>query len=424
MNKDILVASYYFPPNPGIGGRRMAKFCKYLVQKGYTVHVISVENPHSESSQWINEVKHQNIKVYPLPLNYPKVLMEASDTQEKKRTFVKRIHYKLVSYYYSKIQKKRIYDPTFLWEQKFNELAKELILKNKINNIIVSVSPHYYAWYATKLKKILPTLNLIVDFRDPWLTLRDFGLQIMTEQQKKNEQKIISETIADADYIISPSNFVLDEFRKYSIDINRMIEVPHAYDLDDIKLFLDPASQLVKGDPDKVKFIYPGTLYSDILPSLLKLNDSLNYLKKANIKIYNKLQFDFFVDQTHYSDYFREHSIVKFRKPIGKKIFEEVSKSSVILILYAEHNKNYRTTKFYEFLPFKKTYLYIGPEGDTFNFIRKNKLGVSFNNSSDLKEIELYFENIENYIDNYSPLIDFNEFSFDKQTDRLISFLK
>jgi hypothetical protein len=422
MDKHILVASYYFPPYPGIGGRRMAKFCKYLVQRGYTVHVINVENPHTASSAWTEETRNEHIRVYSLPLCYPRALSMDHDTQKKSKSLFSGLAYRLVHSFYSLTQKKRVYDLTFLWEKQFTSLAETLIRKHNIVNFIVSVSPHYYSLYASRLKKRFPHLNLIIDFRDPWITLRDFGLQSMSARQKESEKNIISETVSAADYLISPSSFVLNEFKPYLRKDDHLIEIPHAYDWDDIEPFIN--EQTAATPSDLLHFIYPGTLYTDILPSLLKLNEALNEIKNKHPLIYHKIRFDFYVDEQHYGAHFKEHSHVKFHKPVGKNIFEKVSRSSVILILYAEHNKDYRTTKFYEFMPFRKPYLYIGPKGNTYDFIENYKLGRSFFEKEPAEKIAAYIVALSEGTQNYDPLMDSDDFSFSRQTDRLISLFK
>ena len=76
MNKNILLLSYVFPPYPGIGGRRWAKFAKYLSRKGYTVHVICAKNPFSDISLWMKDVQNDpNIIVYPISPEYPSILL-------------------------------------------------------------------------------------------------------------------------------------------------------------------------------------------------------------------------------------------------------------------------------------------------------------------------------------------------------------
>jgi hypothetical protein len=43
--KTILIICYGFPPFPGIGGRRWAKFSKYLSSYGFNINVIASKNP-------------------------------------------------------------------------------------------------------------------------------------------------------------------------------------------------------------------------------------------------------------------------------------------------------------------------------------------------------------------------------------------
>jgi hypothetical protein len=79
--------------------------------------------------------------------------------------------------------------------------------------------------------------------------------------------------------------------------------------------------------------------------------------------------------------------VVIFRKPIGNKIFKEIANAHYVIILLSEHNKNYLTSKFFEYLPYRKPYFYIGPEGHVSNTILTEELGViaeSINNLSEL----------------------------------------
>ena len=73
MNKKVLIVCYSFPPYPGIGGRRWAKFSKYIKLLGTEVFVISSKNPFNEKSNWTTDI--EGINVTRLPLIYPKALI-------------------------------------------------------------------------------------------------------------------------------------------------------------------------------------------------------------------------------------------------------------------------------------------------------------------------------------------------------------
>ena len=64
-NKKILIITFTFPPKPGIGGRRWAKFAKYLHQKKVSFDILTFEKKSSEKSKWCDDVEpfKQNIYV-------------------------------------------------------------------------------------------------------------------------------------------------------------------------------------------------------------------------------------------------------------------------------------------------------------------------------------------------------------------------
>jgi hypothetical protein len=69
---------------------------------------------------------------------------------------------------------------------------------------------------------------------------------------------------------------------------------------------------------------------------------------------------------------------VKSANSIGDKIFSEIAKSDFCIIFLAEHNRNFFTTKYFEYLPLQKPYLFIGPEGKVSKEIEANKMGCSW----------------------------------------------
>ena len=65
------IVSYTFPPSTEIGGRRWAKFSKYLVKSGHEVTVICANNG---INQEFYEKEFSGIEVKVLPKCYPEWL--------------------------------------------------------------------------------------------------------------------------------------------------------------------------------------------------------------------------------------------------------------------------------------------------------------------------------------------------------------
>ena len=80
MSEQVLIISYTFPPTPGIGGRRWAKFAKYFALKGYRVQVICATNPFSDTSIWDRDTLSENIIKVFVPHKYPGSLLGVPQT--------------------------------------------------------------------------------------------------------------------------------------------------------------------------------------------------------------------------------------------------------------------------------------------------------------------------------------------------------
>ena len=72
--KNILLVCFSFPPFPGIGGRRWAKFAKYLSKQNVNVHVLAAKNEPGTISEWDHDVKSEKIKIHQIPLGLSGVL--------------------------------------------------------------------------------------------------------------------------------------------------------------------------------------------------------------------------------------------------------------------------------------------------------------------------------------------------------------
>ena len=143
--KHILIISYTFPPAEGIGGRRWAKFAKYLVTKGYIVHVLTA-NQSTTSSSWRTDVQKENIYVYKLPIRYPKVLLEIP------HSFYQKVLYKIWLILFKLYSKGTTIDRSMFWK-------KALIKKSLFNDVLLHVQGHSAQPLSIKKLTILANLK-------------------------------------------------------------------------------------------------------------------------------------------------------------------------------------------------------------------------------------------------------------------------
>ena len=73
--KKVLIIAYKFPPAHGVGGRRWAKFAKYLAREGYEVYVITSKFPSGDIS-WEDDVQSEHIRVFNYKSMFPTFLQK------------------------------------------------------------------------------------------------------------------------------------------------------------------------------------------------------------------------------------------------------------------------------------------------------------------------------------------------------------
>lgn len=410
----ILLVNFGFPPNDGIGGRRWAKLSKFLAKKGYEVHVIMAEKYTAKDSPWTKDVNHSNIKIAQLPLNYPNVFNEVHGVVDK-------IKAKFLRTWYSLVQDKRIYDKAFLWEEQYLKAATELIQKHQIKNVIVTGAPFYLFYYTTKLFKQFPDLHFIADYRDPWLGAANYGMEVLSPEKFQKEVEYQNEVAKYASYITAPNDFMLADIKKeVTVASNvKYVAIPHSYDEQDISGYSTFNIQ-----HSKITFVYGGALYTGIEKTLKSLKLFLDELKNNNRSLYDKVLFKIYAPETHFKSWFTEHKeAVSIQAPIGNNIFNELQNAHFTLLFLAEHNKNYQTTKFFEYMGFRKPFVLLGVKGYVSEFLEKNKLGVCFSDQ-ELNKLSELISDPDRVYASFNSTYDVSQHSLDRVGEGLIKLLK
>lgn len=421
MNKHILLVCYVFPPYPGIGGRRWAKFAKYFAKKGCTVHVINAQNPFSEISNWTEDVQSANIHIHSLPLRYPSVLV----TQPK--NILEKFFYHAWVKILPLFSKGTIYDRALFWKKMILKHAFALIEKHNITSVIVSGAPFHLLHHCLDIKKKYPHITLLSDFRDPWTDGKTYGMGALSKNRLEYEKKLEKETILYSDYISYPSQeFIDNNFKKkYShllknVDEKFMV-IPHGFDEDDFKnLPVDTVAQA----EGPVKFLYAGSMYTGIDHILDLFINALLKIKSESPELYKRLQFDFYTDTVQYEALFKKSNldVVRFYKPIkSREYFSKMAETDfIILFLSFPWNLNL-TTKVVESLPLRKRLLAFSEKSFVTDYIQSNRIGNVIYPDQNLQE--RFFNVVTDYLagkDDFDTNFNAAQFSYNVLADKLL----
>jgi hypothetical protein len=380
VNNNIIIVCWDFPPHHSIGGRRWAKIAKVFLGLGYNVTVITGKlNKTNKNFLWINEDDFRKMNVYYCSEHF---LIKWLNDYDSPLSFLKiRIAGRILRLFCSGT----IFDKANAIKKNFIKVISFAIVKHDVRQIFVTGAPFNLLYYCTFIKGKFPSVKIVSDYRDPWINAQNYGMKNLSLARKNAEILKQKEVFKWSDFVTAPNKFLLQEIKSSepTSKINaRFIELPHAYDPDDVLPNNTPFEKKI----GLVKLIYGGTLYLGIDEHLKFLNESLSFVKT---KINTCADFvKFYTADKNKSELFSANAdCVQFNSPIGDKIFNEVLSSDYIIILLSEHNKNYLTSKFFEFLPYGKPYIYIGPQGFVSEKIEKEQLGFHLKKREDLWKI-------------------------------------
>jgi len=419
MNRSILIILYTFPPFPGIGGRRWAKFTKYLALKGYKVHVICSENVFKEYSLWMEDIKNENIKVYTLPSKYPQVMLHEVGS------FLDKIFYRFWKMYFSIYSKGVIFERVMFWRKQLQQKASEIIEEENIKNVIVSIPPYRLATYSIALKQKYKYVNLIIDYRDPWTDNKSFhGFNNISPSRLKYEQELEQHVLETADKIISVSSQMSDNLKERNIEKTKVITIPNGFDPSDI---FPIANSGLNVSEDKIRFVYGGTLYNDLEYVIIPLISYLTKLKESNQLLYNRLSFEFYGSlniELKRKLMNSGNSNIHINTPVSLKEMQQILGESSFGLLFTPPSYSVVfNTKFCEYLANRKPILLFSYPCEASDFLIKNKLGFYVNPWQIEKELDFFFDNIDSIKDGFNSEFDLTPFSIPFLTNEIEKLL-
>ncbi len=373
----ILIICHTFPPAPGIGGRRWAKFAKALARRGHPVHVICARPPRgSTTSPWTIDVEHSGITVHALPRRYPAVI-----TRWPIVRLVDKVKYHLWIRLLPWLCRGNHLDTAIFWRKQLLHKAGDLINAHGIRNVIVSGAPFRSLVHALELKRTHPSIRLVGDLRDPWTWGHLYGLRHLPPERFAQELAMERAVIEGMDAVISPGMEIIRHLHTaYPAHAAKCVQLPHALDPDD----LPTETRERTGPPSRL--IYAGTWYgtTEADAYLHALITAFRNLRARAPERTEQVLFDLYIttnDTTAPQAMVRAADLqdtIRFHGPLpSTAMFQRIAEADAAIVFTPADIKDVISTKFNELFHLRIPVVHVGAPGAISDLLAKHGLGFS-----------------------------------------------
>ena len=378
MNK-ILIISYYWPPAGGSGVQRWLKFAKYLPKNNWQPIIYTPKNPYFEVK---DEALCKDIpieaEIWKTPVWEPYALKDklfGKSGKSKSAGVIsnkKSLKNKLLNWVRGNFF---IPDPKVYWVKPSIKILLKKIKEEGIEHIITTGPPHSMHLIGLGLKKSIPNLKWIADFRDPWSELDLLDEFHLSNSSRKKHQDLEKQVLKNADVTLTVSETWVKDLKR--LGANRVELITNGYDTADFELRPKINDKFIIG--------YYGLL--NHLRNPKNLWKTLNSLCEQNTEFNDKLEIHLSgnIDAEVIAK-IESHPYLKAKvKQLGylshAEVLSEYNEASVLLLLLFNSKSgigNY-PGKIFEYFASKRAILAFGPEdSDTEKLIQKTKTGVFF----------------------------------------------
>ncbi len=339
MLTEVVLVNFKSPPFIGIGGRRWGKMTKALLRQGVKVHLVRVNWGHQDSQQVPDWMNHPLLVEHVVPC---------------------RFHSK-ASLWHKCVETTRKWKASLLGEYSIYDEGRDCIsgLTNTLSTIVSQASIEAFIVTGPPFSWIVEVTNWVsvhareariwVDIRDPWLTANNWGMSALSKRQRKLEQARYARVMQATDYVSSPTFSILEEMPQLKANC-RKIHFPHFFDWEDW--------HACNGLEIREKtWVYSGQFY-------VGLEDYISRLRAIIEQEGLSAKWYFFSkDHDKFNHFLGDLPQVVISQDIGGEVYAKLAQAEGLILCLADYNKDYFTTKYYDYLPSGKPILYIGPLG-------------------------------------------------------------
>ncbi len=397
--KKILIITYYWPPSGGAGVQRWLKFVKYLREFGWEPVIYTALNgeiPVVDKS--LEKDVPANLTVLKTPIwepysVYKKFIGRKKDdkidssflSENKNPGLAEKISVWIRGNFF-------IPDARKFWIKPSIKYLSEYIRDNDIRFVISTGPPHSMHLIAQGLKKKLPQLKWVADFRDPWTNIDFYDKLMLTSLADRKHHKLEMGVLKNADVVLSVGHTMNEEFKEMyrnagGTQLEKFQVITNGYDDEDV-------SKTVLETDKKFSIAHIGTLVKDRNPDTLwkvlseLVKENLDFKKKLEIKLVGKI--DIFVKE-RIEKYGLQRYINKIDYLPHSEVILEQQRSKVLLLLVnnTRNAKGILTGKFFEYLSAGRPVLAIAPpDGDIAVILKETGAGLlsDFNDYAGMKK--------------------------------------
>lgn len=382
QEKKILIITYYWPPAGGPGVQRWLKFAKYLPEFGWKPIIFTPENPsYPLLDESLMKDVPDNLEIIKTKIWEPYQLAEKLNKSNKK--------FKAGQFDVGKNQSWKsklsiwvrgnffIPDARVFWVKPSAKFLEQYLKENKIDVVVTSGPPHSLHLIGLNLKKKLPNLKWVADFRDPWTEISYYKHLKLTKNSDKKHRQLESEVFKNADITLATSYTDAENFRENGANA---ICITNGFDESDASISLS-----VTNEKTKFTLSYIGVL--EQLRNPENLWKTLDDLVKTNIDFakYFSVKFVGRIDDKILNS-IENSSLTNHIENLGylshDKAIQEMAKSSLLLITNFpnDSSKGIIPGKIFEYLATGKQIISFGPnQADVFKILEETNAGKHFN---------------------------------------------
>jgi len=376
--KKVLIITYYWPPAGGPGVQRWLKFVKYLRDFSVEPIVYVPENPHYPlvDDDFEKEIP-KGITIIKKPIKEPYALAAIFSKKKTKQISSGIITTKKQSALEKLLLWIRgnlfIPDARILWVKPSVKFLKTYLKTKAIDTIITTGPPHSMHLIGKGLKKEIPELRWLADFRDPWTSIGYHGKLKLTSVASEKHKKLEQQVLQTADAVIVTSPLTQKEFS--TITQKPIHVITNGFD----------ETPVDEKDLDK-KFTvsHIGSLLSERNPQPLwealseLINEDSNFSKDFRLQLAGTVSEEV-LETIQY------HGLDQNLRLLGYVSHEEAlqlqRKSRLLLLveINSEATKAILPGKIFEYLAARRPIVAIGPEGsDIKGVLKQTQSGFFF----------------------------------------------